>query len=72
VECKPKIITCDIDLTKSDHPTFNPQGRVYSQVFPAAPGHTIESVQFAAATQNKATDPTVVIAPDKSSMWPVL
>jgi S1-C subfamily serine protease len=68
LDCRSKIISHDIDLTKSDHPTFNADTRVFSKVYPAEPGYTIENVQFVAASKNNATDPDITISPDKTSV----
>lgn len=67
-DCRPKIFSYPIDLTKSDHPSFNPDSRGFTKIFPAEPNYTIESVNFVAASQSKADNPQVVIAPDKSSV----
>jgi hypothetical protein len=67
-DCKPKIIDFNIDLTKSDHPSVNPDSRPFSQIFRAIPGHTIESFQWLPVSQSKATDPVITISPDHSSI----
>jgi S1-C subfamily serine protease len=67
-DCESKIVSFPIELTKSDHPTFNPDSRVYTKVFPAQPNYTIESAQFVSASQNKAGPPQIIVSPDKSSL----
>jgi len=67
-DCSPKVVNYDIALTKSDHPNFYADSRVFTKVFPAQSNHTIESAQFYPASKNQATDPQITISGDKSSV----
>jgi Trypsin-like peptidase domain len=63
--CDPKIIVFDLDVSKSDHPSFNPDSRGFSQTFRAVPGFTIESYQFIPESASNASPPEFTISGDK-------
>jgi S1-C subfamily serine protease len=68
LDCSPKLVDIDIDIAKSDHPSFSPDSRPFTKTFHAIPGYKIDSVRWVAASQSKATEPEIAISPDGESL----
>jgi V8-like Glu-specific endopeptidase len=66
--CPPKVVVYDLNLEKSDHPTFNPDSRGFAQTFKALPGFTIDTFQFVSESQSNASPPDFVLSGDKTNL----
>jgi S1-C subfamily serine protease len=66
--CVATIKTYEVNLIKADSPNFREDKRMFTQVFPAIAGYTIESADWRPAIVEKASEPQITISADKSNV----